>query len=112
VDSVDVSSLLSIVTKGGPAAIILAVFYGLATLVREVRSGKVSAGREADLSKRVDTLETEMLEIKTALAKALGSLQTMRYQRDQARVRVEFLELKHGEQPRSVWPADSTGGTP
>ncbi|UQN06682.1 hypothetical protein [Deinococcus sp. QL22] len=85
-DNVDFSALIGIVTRGGPAAIILAVFYGPATLVREVRSGKVSAGREADLGKWVETLEAEMMEIKTSLA----ANHSLWYQRDQARVRVEY----------------------
>ncbi|MFC4428018.1 hypothetical protein [Deinococcus navajonensis] len=112
-DSVDVTQLLGIVTKGGPAAIILALFYGLAMLVREVRGGKVGQIRESDLNARLFLLQqqvaslTENMErMENELERALDLVHSMRYQRDQARVRVEFLEQLHATEPRTVWPPE------
>ena len=102
----DITQLIGLITKGGPAAIILAVLYGLAMLVREVRAGKVSSDREAGLNARVTALETEMTKVKAALEEAVDALHGMRFQRDQARVRVEYLEQVHGVDPRTTWPPD------
>lgn len=114
-DAINVTDILSAATKGGPAAIILAVFYGSAMLVREVRGGKVGQQREGDLTAKVVTLQqqvavlTENMErMENELERALDLVHSMRYQRDQARVRVEFLEQLHGIEPRTVWPADPT----
>ncbi|MFB9991210.1 hypothetical protein ACFFLM_04335 [Deinococcus oregonensis] len=109
-DNVDLTPIIGIVTKGGPAAIIIALFYGLAMLVREVRAGKVSAAKEADLTKRLETLEGEMAVIKTGFASMQAANHALRYQRDQARVRVEYLEQKHNENPRTVWTPDAGKG--
>ena len=110
---VDVSQLIGLVTKGGPAAIIIAVFYGAAMLVREVRGGKIGAQRETDLAAKIALLETQVKTLTTSmeqmeneLERALDLVHSMRYQRDQARIRVEFLEQLHGTDPRTVWPPE------
>lgn len=110
---VDVSQLIGLVTKGGPAAIIIAVFYGLAMLVREVRGGKVGQQRETDLAAKIALLETQvktlsasMEQMENELERALDLVHSMRYQRDQARVRVEYLELIGNVEPRTVWPPE------
>lgn len=110
---VDVSQLIGLVTKGGPAAIIIAVFYGAAMLVREVRGGKIGAQRETDLAAKIALLETQvktltasMEQMENELERALDLVHSMRYQRDQARIRVEFLEQLHDCQPRTVWPPE------
>ncbi|MFB9991159.1 hypothetical protein ACFFLM_04060 [Deinococcus oregonensis] len=56
--------------------------------------------------------KARMAEIKTALTEVLAANHTRRYQRDQARVRVEYLEQKHNEDPRTVWPTDTLVGLP
>ncbi|WP_139806806.1 hypothetical protein [Deinococcus hopiensis] len=118
-DSVDLGQLVSIVTKGGPAAMILAFFYGLAMLVREVRSGKVGdaekanlAGEVAKLKAQVETLTEGMERMESELERALDLVHSMRYQRDQARIRVEFLEQAHNVDPRTVWPPEPGGLAP
>ncbi|MFC6663925.1 hypothetical protein ACFP9V_19130 [Deinococcus radiopugnans] len=98
--------MISQIMKGGPAAIVLSILYGLAMLVREIRGGKVSAGQNADLVARVGALETEMQKIKDLLEEAQGEAHRLRYQRDQARVRVEYLEQLHNVQPRTKWPEE------
>ncbi|MBB6016819.1 hypothetical protein [Deinococcus radiopugnans] len=98
--------VISQIMKGGPAAIVLSILYGLAMLVREIRGGKVSAGQNADLVARVGALETEMQKIKDLLEEAQGEAHRLRYQRDQARVRVEYLEQLHNVQPRTKWPEE------
>ena len=110
---VDVSQLIGLVTKGGPAAIIIAVFYGAAMLVREVRGGKIGAQRETDLAAKialleaqVRTLTTSMTQMENELERALDLVHSMRYQRDQARIRVEFLEQLHSVDPRTTWPPE------
>ncbi|GAA5514759.1 hypothetical protein Dcar01_03520 [Deinococcus carri] len=112
-DNVDVTQLIGLVTKGGPAAIIIAVFYGLAMLVREVRGGKVGDAQKADLTAQVaqmrtqlDALQAKFDTLAAELEETLHTVHTMRYQRDQARIRVEFLEQLHDCQPRTVWPPD------
>ena len=111
--NVDLASILSLVTKGGPAAIIIAVCYGLAMLVREVRGGKVGDAQKADLTAQVATLRQQvatlsdsMLRMENELERALDLIHSMRYQRDQARIRVEYLEQVHGTAPRTVWPPE------
>ncbi|MVN86804.1 hypothetical protein GO986_08515 [Deinococcus sp. HMF7620] len=113
----DLAPVLNLVTKSGPAGIVLALFFGLAALVREVRGGKVSAGKEADLQAQVAQLRTELQDLRTAMTKLETELDTsldlnhsMRYQRDQARVRVEYLEQTCNIEPRTVWPPE-LGGT-
>lgn len=112
-DNLDITPWLGLVTKGGPAAIILAVFYGLAMLVREVRGGKVGQQRENDLAAKIALLESQvktltasMEQMEAELEKALDLVHSMRYQRDQARIRVEYLEQLHDCQPRTVWPPE------
>lgn len=112
-DSVDITQIISLMTKGGPAAIILAILIGLSYLVREVRGGKVSTEKEADLlakitqmQTQIDTVQRKLADMENELDAALNTIHTMRYQRDQARVRVEFLEQVHDVQPRTVWPPE------
>ena len=112
-DAVDLPSLLTAIGKGGPPAIILAVLLGLSQLVREVRGGKVGALREADLNAKiamleaqVRTLQSGMERMEAELDRALDLVHSMRYQRDQARIRVELLEQLHGVDPRTVWPPE------
>lgn len=116
---VDLSSLIGIVAKGGPAAIILAVTYGLAMLVREVRGGKVGEAEKAGLTAKVAALEAQvatlnegMLRLENELERALDLVHSMRYQRDQARIRVELLEQLHSVSPRTVWPPEPGGQLP
>lgn len=118
-DSLDITPLLSLLTKGGPAAVILAVFYGLAMLVREVRGGKVGDAQRADLAAKIALLETQvktltssMEQMEAELEKALDLVHSMRYQRDQARIRVEYLEQLHDCQPRTVWPPEPQAPAP
>lgn len=115
-DSVDLTPFIGLLTKGGPAGIVLAVFFGLAALVREVRGGKVSAGREADLNAKIAQMQAELQELRVTMTKieteldlSLDLNHSLRYQRDQARVRVEYLEQVHSVEPRTVWPPEPTG---
>ena len=112
-DAVNVSEVLAAVTKGGPAAIILACFYGLSMLVREVRGGKVGQAERANLAAEIATLKAQvatltdgMERMEHELERSLDLGHGMRYQRDQARVRVEYLEQLHDIQPRTVWPPE------
>lgn len=112
-DAVDLPSLLTAISKGGLPAVILAVLFGLSQLVREVRGGKVGALREADLNAKiamleaqVRTLQSGMERMEAELERALDLVHSMRYQRDQARIRVELLEQLHGVDPRTVWPPE------
>jgi len=112
-DAINLADILGAVTKGGPAGILLALFFGLAMLVREVRGGKVGQQRETDLTAKVvqlqaqvQTLTESMERMEGELERALDHVHSMRYQRDQARVRVEFLEQLHDVQPRTVWPPE------
>lgn len=112
-DNVDLTQLWSIVVKGGPAAIILAVFYGAAMLVREVRGGKLGDAQKADLSTKITQMQEQISvlqgkfdALEQELEHALSANHAMRYQRDQARVRVEYLEQLHDVQPRTIWPPD------
>lgn len=116
-DNVDFTQLLPLITKGGPAAMILATLLGLAHLVREVRGGKVSTLRESDLTAKISALEARvttltdgMERMELELERALDLVHSMRYQRDQARIRVEFLEQVHAVEPRTMWPPEP--GTP
>lgn len=115
-DAVDLPSLLTAISKGGLPAVILAVLFGLSQLVREVRGGKVGALREADLNAKiamleaqVRTLQSGMERMEAELERALDLVHSMRYQRDQARIRVELLEQLHGVDPRTVWPPEPVG---
>lgn len=110
---VDFSQFFGLMTKGGLPAGILAVFYGLAMLVREVRGGKVGQQRESDLAAKIALLEAQvrtltasMEQMENELERALDLVHSMRYQRDQARIRVELLEQLHGVEPRTVWPPE------
>lgn len=118
-DAVDLPSLLTAISKGGLPAVILAVLFGLSQLVREVRGGKVGALREADLNAKiamleaqVRTLQSGMERMEAELERALDLVHSMRYQRDQARIRVELLEQLHGVDPRTVWPPEPQAITP
>lgn len=118
-DAVDLPSLLTAIGKGGPPAVILAVLFGLSQLVREVRGGKVGALREADLNAKiamleaqVRTLQSGMERMEAELERALDLVHSMRYQRDQARIRVELLEQLHGVDPRTVWPPEPQASNP
>lgn len=102
----DITQIAGLIAKGGPAAIVYAVLFGLAMLVREVRSGKVSNQKEADLVDRLTKLEGEMAGLKKRFDRLTEAFYSMRYQRDQARVRVEFLEQLHGVDPRTQWQPD------
>lgn len=118
-DAVDLPSLLTAISKGGLPAVILAVLFGLSQLVREVRGGKVGALREADLNAKiamleaqVRTLQSGMERMEAELERALDLVHSMRYQRDQARIRVELLEQLHGVDPRTVWPPEPQAISP
>lgn len=112
-DAIDLPSLLTAISKGGLPAVILAVLFGLSQLVREVRGGKVGALREADLNAKIATLEAQvrtlqngMERMEAELERSLDLNHSLRYQRDQARIRVELLEQLHGVEPRTVWPPE------
>lgn len=47
-----------------------------------------------------------MEQMENELERALDLVHSMRYQRDQARVRVEYLELIGNVEPRTVWPPE------
>lgn len=118
-DSVDVTQLLALVAKGGPAGVLLALLLGLAALVREVRGGKVGAQREGDLNAKITTLQQQvatltnsMERMENELERALDLVHSMRYQRDQARIRVEYLEQLHGAEPRTAWPPEPGSRAP
>lgn len=118
-DSVDLSQIVGLVTKGGPAAIIIAVGYVLIGLVREVRGGKVGETEKANLASEVASLKAQvatlnegMLRMEQELERALDLVHSMRYQRDQARIRVEFLEQIHNVEPRTQWPLEPNTPTP
>ena len=105
---IDWTQLLGIVTKGGPAAIILAVFLGAAQLVREVRGGKISTVRESDLLKKLEEFRQELDEHRREIDALKGKLDEREYiirilyrQRDQARTQAEKLGYD-----AALWPAD------
>lgn len=110
----DLTQIFSIVTKGGPAAIVLAVFWGLASLVREVRSGKLSMVREADLLSKLTEFRKELDEhrekinvLEAKVAEKDTTIRLLYRQRDQARTQAERL----GYDPQN-WPPDPGGATP
>lgn len=112
VSDIDFSQLASVlgavISKGGPPAIILALFIGAAALVREIRGGKISSEKEADLIARLgrmqvqlDTLQSKFDGLEAELESAYNTIHAMRYQRDQARIQAERL----GYDP-TLWPPD------
>lgn len=112
-DAINLTEVLSAVTKGGPAGIILALFFGAAMLIREVRGGKVSQTEKANLAAEIATLKAQVATLtdglermELELERALDLGHGMRYQRDQARIRCEYLEQLHDIQPRTVWPPE------
>lgn len=112
-DAINLTEVFAAVTKGGPAGILLALFFGLAMLVREVRGGKVGQTEKANLAAEVAALKSQvatlvsgMERMEEELERALDLVHSMRYQRDQARIKVEYLEQLHDTQPRTVWPPE------
>ena len=108
----DTSQLLSVLTgvigKGGPPAIILALFVGLAMLVREVRGGKLSAEEKASLTAQMERIQTQLDALRTKfdaleaeLEGAYNTIYVMRTQRDRARIQAERL----GYDP-ALWEPD------
>ncbi|MDB5044441.1 MAG: hypothetical protein JWQ08_491 [Deinococcus sp.] len=103
----DLTAVLPLLAKSGAATIIIALLVGLSHVIREWRGGSVSEQKEQDIQHQLTETEAR-LKLSEELALRLAQQNhDLRYQRDQARVRLEFLELKHGEQPRSVWPSDA-----
>ena len=112
-DAVSFSEVLAAVAKGGPPAFIIAIFYGAAVLVREVRGGKAGEQEKAHLAGKISQLEAQVAALTSGMARmehelevALDLIHSMRYQRDRARVRVEYLEQLHGTEPRTEWPPE------
>lgn len=108
------SELLSAITKGGIAGIILAALYGLSLLITAWRGGSASQTKVTDTATRLTALEAELAQMKHELAVLMDQLYGMRSMRDQARAKLYVLELKHAE-PETVWPSDPpppAGGTP
>ncbi|GGK11889.1 hypothetical protein GCM10008955_01430 [Deinococcus malanensis] len=105
-NGIDAGAFLPIIAKSGAATIVLALLYGLSHVIREWRGGTVSEKNEEDLQKRITDVEARLGTAEGQITRLTHQVFTMRYQRDQARVRVEFLEQKHGEDPRTVWAPD------
>lgn len=103
---VDITAFLPILAKSGAATVVLAALFGLSYVITAWRSGAASQKREEDMQKRLTDVETRLATAEGQITRLTHQVHTMRFQRDQARVRVEFLEQKHGEEPRTTWAAD------
>lgn len=108
VGDIDLAQLFSLIKQGGPAAMILAVFLGAASLVREVRGGKISTVREGDLLKKLEEFRQELDEHRREIDALKAKLDEREYiirilyrQRDQARTQAEKLGYD-----AALWPAD------
>ena len=109
----DPKQVLELLAKGGVPAIILAVGLSLSWLVVAVRGGKASDVEKANLTTQLQALQAEMQTLRKEMDELKADLEMaqrlrMAYcrQRDQARARVEYLEMLHSTDPRTVWPPD------
>lgn len=103
---IDINAFVPIIAKSGAATIVLAVLFGLSYVIREWRGGSMSEKKDGETQKRLADVEARLSMAEGRIAKLTHQLFDIRFQRDQARVRVEFLELKHSEEPRTVWAPD------
>lgn len=88
-------------TGGGTLLVLLGAFVrglltGTTVQERELRDG---------LAERVNKLEARIDKLEQQLRTMTDRYHDMRYQRDQARVRVNLLEARHNE-PLTTWPDD------
>lgn len=102
----DLTAVLPLIAKSGAATVVIALLFGLSHVIREWRGGSVSEQKEHDTQQQLAEAESRLELAEERVLKLAQQNHDLRYQRDQARVRLEFLELKYGEQPRSVWPTD------
>ncbi|THF70526.1 hypothetical protein E7T06_07425 [Deinococcus sp. Arct2-2] len=103
---IDFSAFLPIIAKSGAATIILAILFGLSYVIREWRGGSMSEKKDEETQKRLADVEARLATAEKRIASQGRQINDFRFQRDQARVRVEFLELKHSEEPRTIWAPD------
>jgi hypothetical protein len=99
------SEVWTAVAKGGVGAVVLSVLYGLSLIINAWRGGNVAQQARTDLAGQVAAMRAELSVVKADLADLTNQLYGMRYQRDQARLRVNALEEKHG-QALTTWPSD------
>lgn len=102
----DVSSLLPAITKSAGATLALAVLIGLSYVIREWRGGTASERGRADMTKRLEDVEARLKAAEDRIEALTRTAHDLRYQRDQARVYAESLELRYGHEPVKVWPPD------
>lgn len=110
---IDIAHWFDIMVKGGPAAFVLALGYTLIGLVREVRGGKLGAQEKDGLTAQVakmqaqlDLLQGKVDRLEAELEHSERINRELYRQRDQARTRVEYLEMLHNIDPRTGWPPD------
>ncbi|THF69988.1 hypothetical protein E7T06_09540 [Deinococcus sp. Arct2-2] len=102
----DLAAVLPLIAKSGAATVVIALLFGLSHVIREWRGGSVSEQKEHDTQQQLAETEARLNVAEARVVALAQQNHDLRYQRDSARVRLEFLELKHAEQPRSVWAAD------
>ncbi len=105
-NGIDFSAFVPIIAKSGIASIVLAILFGMSYVIREWRGGTMSEKKDAETQKRLADVEARLETAEKRITSQGRQIHETRFQRDQARVRVEFLELKHNEDPRTVWPVD------
>lgn len=103
---VDLSAFLPLIVKSTGAAVVLAALFGLSYVITAWRGGTVSEQRVSDMQKRLTDVEARLSTAEGRIGRLTHQVHDMRFQRDQARVRVEFLELTHGVEPRTIWAPD------
>jgi hypothetical protein len=102
----DLAAVLPLIAKSGAATVVIALLFGLSHVIREWRGGSVSEQKEQGTQQQLAETEARLNVAEARVLTLAQQNHDLRYQRDSARVRLEFLELKYGEQPRSVWPVD------
>lgn len=66
----------------------------------------VANKKEEETQKRLAEVEARLSVAEKRITSQGRQIHETVYQRDQARIRVEYLELKHNEDPRTVWAPD------
>lgn len=102
----DPTALLPALTKSTVATIAFAVLIGLSYVIREWRGGTASERGRADMTKRLEDVEARLKAAEDRIEALTRTAHDLRYQRDQARVYAEALELRYGHEPVKVWPPD------
>ena len=109
-DAIDLTSLLPALTKTGAAGVVLALLVGTAQVINAWRGGNISKAKEGDLVKQVEELRQQLISHATRIAEQekrvtalMHQLNNTAYQRNDARLYAEYLELLHNHEPKKVW---------